>query len=510
MADYMEIISDGEVCDIIDFYNSKYGSAIKNLKPLQHQALSCIVDRNSKSGDLICMLPTGYGKSLIYELVPLVLEKKFDQNTVMLVLEPLNVIIEQQLSKLGSSAMSICENMKESDLKKLTENSVQYIYSHPEHIIGNKEINNVLSSDSCQSRKCVIVVDEAHCVLDWGEEYRPMFSRIRELRAVLPDAKLVALSATLSQTAQRDVAKVLLMRNMKVVASQPTRENISLVVMRRPPLGSNISSKDTYDYVFLPLLNELKLKGQKFPLTIVYCSGSMDWVGYGFEVSSKILGTDMHVGNKSPENQRVVMYHSSIEKGDKLKDIIFKNLSKPPCESPLKLVFATIALGMGADLQHVERVIHVGSPMNMEAYIQQVGRAGRNGKQCIAVIFFNNSDLGRQGVSKSVKDFCKNDSECRKTVINAYFGFTCNDSMATERPLCCDVCNEELKSEWHYETPMDERKKCVLRQAIQTYVQASKLEKVVLPAHVEKLVFNALFYTDSSAIEKDFTYPCQV
>ncbi|XP_062615880.1 uncharacterized protein LOC134277572 [Saccostrea cucullata] len=273
-----------------------------------------------------------------------------------------------------------------------------------------------------------------------------MFSRIRESRAVLPDVKLVALSATLSKTAQRDVAKLLLMRNMKVVASQPTRENISLVVMQRPPLGSNISSKDTYDYVFLPLLNELKLKGQKFPLTIVYCSGSIDWVGYGFEVSSKILGTDMHVGNKSPENQRV------------LKDIIFKNLSKPPCESPLKLVFATIALAMGAYLQHEERVIHVGSPMNMEAYIQQVGRAGRNGKQCTAVIFFNNSDLGRQGASKSVKDFCKNDSECHKTVINAYFGFTCNDSMATERPLCCDVCNEELKSEWHYETPMDERK----------------------------------------------------
>lgn len=139
------------------------------------------------------------------------------------------------------------------------------------------------------------------------------------------------------------------------------------------------------------------------------------------------------------------------------------------------------------------------------AYIQQVGRAGRSGGQCAAVIFCNNSDLGRQGVTSSVKDYCKNDTICRKTVIDTYFGFTSHTDDLTSA-LCCDVCNAELKCDWQFETPLDEKKKWVLRQAVQTFVHATNLKSVVLPNHVEKLVFNALFYTESSAISKDFSY----
>ena len=105
-----------------------------------------------------------------------------------------------------------------------------------------------------------------------------------------------------------------------------------------------------------------------------------------------------------------------------------------------------------------------------------------------------------------MKDYCKNDTECRKTVIDRYFGFT-SGTDSLPNALCCDVCNTELKCNWQYETPLDEKKKCALRQAIQTYVQATSLENVVLPHHVEQLVFNALFYTESSTIDKDFSYP---
>lgn len=83
------------------------------------------------------------------------------------------------------------------------------------------------------------------------------------------------------------------------------------------------------------------------------------------------------------------------------------------------------------------------------AYIQQVGRAGRSGGQCAAVIFCNNSDLGRQGVTSSVKDYCKNDTICRKTVIDTYFGFTSHTDDLTSA-LCCDVCNAELKCDWQF------------------------------------------------------------
>ncbi|XP_078324788.1 putative ATP-dependent DNA helicase RecS [Crassostrea virginica] len=501
MAESMELTND-EIQDILNTFNSKYDTEICELKPLQLETLSHF---GSLSSDVVCMLPTGYGKSLVYELLPVFLGKTLNKSAFVIVLEPLNVIINQQMTKLGSDAVTIKNNMSEAELLLLQ--TCSYIYSHPENIIDNKEVYKILMSNSVQNKVCVIVVDEAHCIIDWGDEYRPKFKEIKQLRSVLPQAKILALSATLSKDGQKEISRQLLLKNVKVVSSKPTRDNVSLIVVTRPPLTTSVSTKETFDYVYIPLLCELKSKGQEFPLTLVYSSGNMDWVGYGFELAHKILGIDMFVGNlQEAQNQRVAMFHSCIEQGEMLKDIIFKNLMMSPEKSPLKLVFTTIALGMGADLRHVVRVIHVGPPKNLEAYSQQVGRAGRSGEQCVAVIFFNNSDLGRQGVSKSVKDYCKNDTECRKTVIDRYFGFT-SGTDSLPNALCCDVCNTELKCNWQYETPLDEKKKCALRRAIQTYVQATSLENIVLPHHVEQLVFNALFYTESSTIDKDFSYP---
>lgn len=139
---------------------------------------------------------------------------------------------------------------------------------------------------------------------------------------------MLALSATLSTHGQKEISKHLLLKNVKVVSSKPTKNNISLIVVPRPPLTTLVSTKDTFDYVFVPLLCELKSKGQEFPLALVYCSGNMDWVGYGFEIASKILDKDMFVGSQSPKNKRVAMYHSCIEKGDKVKQSSFFMASK--------------------------------------------------------------------------------------------------------------------------------------------------------------------------------------
>lgn len=142
-----------------------------------------------------------------------------------------------------------------------------------------------------------------------------MFKEIKRLRSVIPCAKILALSATLSTHGQ--------LKNVKVVSSKPTKNNISLIMVPRPPLTTLVSTKDTFGYVFVPLLCELKSKGQEFPLTLVYCSGNIDLVGYGFEIASKILDKDMVV-----ENQWVAMYHSCIEKGDKVEQSSLFNPSK--------------------------------------------------------------------------------------------------------------------------------------------------------------------------------------
>lgn len=145
-----------------------------------------------------------------------------------------------------------------------------------------------------------------------------MFKEIKRLRSVTPCAKNLALSAILSTHGQ--------LKNVTVVSSKPTKNNISLIMVPRPPLTTLVSTKDTFGYVFVPLLCELKSKGQEFPLTLVYCSGNIDWVGYGFEIASKMLDKDMFVGSQSPKNQWVAMYHSCIEKGDKVEQ---SSLFKP-------------------------------------------------------------------------------------------------------------------------------------------------------------------------------------
>lgn len=137
------------------------------------------------------------------------------------------------------------------------------------------------------------------------------------------------------------------------------------------------------------------------------------------------------------------------------------------------------------------------------AYIQQVGRAGRSGDECVAVLYFNNSDLGRQGVTEGVREYCRNDTKCRKFFINSYFGFKSTDT----EYICnkCDVCHTDLKSGWEFAQPLTLEKRGMIRNAISMYVQTIELLNIS-ELHVEKLVFNAEFYMQPSSIVQDFSF----
>lgn len=143
------------------------------------------------------MLPTGYGKIFVYEITPIILSVQ-QKSCFVIVVEPLNVVIHQQLLELGSSATCLTDNISEVELEKLRCGQYTYIYTHPENIIGKKHLNKIFTSSIYDSKICIIVLDEAHCVLDWGEDYRPMFRELKQLRAILPHAKILALSATLT------------------------------------------------------------------------------------------------------------------------------------------------------------------------------------------------------------------------------------------------------------------------------------------------------------------------
>eukprot|EP00105_Crassostrea_gigas_P043627 XP_019927775.1 PREDICTED: uncharacterized protein LOC109620234 [Crassostrea gigas] len=148
--------------------------------------------------------------------------------------------------------------------------------------------------------------------------------------------------------------------------------------------------------------------------------------GYGkkfaYEHACRVLGNLVNNGKKNPENARVVMYHASVEYGsENLSELIFHQISSE--DSPLRIILASSALGMGADFGRVERIVHAGPPKSNEAYIQQVDRTGRTGKQATEFYFFNNSDAGRPEMNKTMKSFCRNESTCMRKILNDYFGF---------------------------------------------------------------------------------------
>jgi superfamily II DNA helicase RecQ len=274
---------------------------VSTLKEFQIEALTHILASN----DCICSLPTGYGKSLIYEMLPFV-----DKGCLVMVVIPLDAIVDQQISKLGKMACYIKHENESKMNELLMTGQVSYLFCHPEQVTDNKELNRFFCSKEFKNKKVYVVIDEAHCILDWGQDFRPDFRKLYQLKALF-SCQMLALSATITESAQQQIADILLMKNIQIVSASPAKDNITLIVKIRPsPTAKGNSSSTPYSYIFEPLLKQLKERLEYFDLTIIYCK-TMEWIGYGYELALKILGEDFYVDKLHP---RVVMFHSSMEK----------------------------------------------------------------------------------------------------------------------------------------------------------------------------------------------------
>ncbi|XP_062577127.1 ATP-dependent DNA helicase RecQ-like [Saccostrea cucullata] len=470
-------------------FNERTGRKIVKLKPKQYSALLDVLNGH----DVIAALPTGYGKSLIYELIPYVLP-----DAKVIVVEPLNVIINQQISKLDGMAVVL----KDLNISKTIEDgqfSYSYVYSHPENILGKPLVNKFFQCKYFEENRVVIVIDEAHCILEWGDEFRPEYSKLVELWAVLPHANMLCLSATLSVKGQADIQRSLSLKDFRIHGEIPVKSNISLSVLRRPSNSKDV--RMSYRHILDVLFNELKNKLSNTPLTIVYFNSSLNYIGFAYEHACRVLGDLLYNGEKRPENARIVMYHASVEYGsEELRELIFHQISSE--KSPLRIILASSALGMGADFGLVERIVHAGPPKSTEAYIQQVGRAGRTGKQATAILFFNNSDVGRPEMSKTMKAFCKNESTCRRKMLNDYFGCSVdNKESENKQPLCCNICDPSL-SEWNSSPHLKQEVKSAIQQSLSEYISHNELQMSFY--EIESVIHNYSRYMEKENLIQDF------
>ena len=159
-----------------------------------------------------------------------------------------------------------------------------YLIGHPEHILA-KEVCSLLRYDTWRGVSHIII-DEAHCVVQWGHAFRPDYQNLSKLRAIFPSAKVVALTATATKDTQQHIITSLCMKNVRVISCSIDRPNVRISVEKRlPSTGQTSSSENSFHTIIVPVIKKLCTEPSEFPKTIVYCK--LKWCGEGYETACR-------------------------------------------------------------------------------------------------------------------------------------------------------------------------------------------------------------------------------
>jgi ATP-dependent DNA helicase RecQ len=315
-----------------------------------------IIQQIIENKDTLALLPTGGGKSICYQIPALIKEG------ICLVISPLIALMDDQVRHLqskGIKSVSITSNMHYSEIDTALTNciygGIKFLYLSPE-----KLQNNLVQSRIKEMNINLITVDEAHCISEWGHNFRPSYRHISKIRNIIPNAPILALTATATSGVIKDIQKNLLFKQENLIKSSFRRINMSYVV-------DNIEDKKSR---LLKLLNKIK-------------SSAIIYVGTRKQAENL---TNFLIANNFSANN----YHGglSAEIRSKRQEIWSKNQTR--------IMVATNSFGMGINKADVRLVVHMDLPSTIEAYFQEAGRAGRNGATAYAFLLANNSDIKRQ------------------------------------------------------------------------------------------------------------------
>ncbi len=320
-------------------------------RPLQQDIILSVIE----GFDTLALLPTGGGKSLCFQIPGIVL------GGTTLVISPLISLMNDQvqaLRKRGLSAVAISAAMtyKEIDiaLNNAAMGHVQFLYISPERL-QNENFRQKLSHLPIS----LIAVDEAHCISQWGYDFRPSYLKIAELRLYFPEVKIMALTASATQPVIEDIIKQLLFKDQKVFKQTFARSNLRYVVQ----LEENKLAR---------LLKLIQNVGGSGIVYVRHRKKTEDLANY--LNANQILAQAYHAGMNF--NDRA-----------KIQNNWFNNKTQVIC--------ATNAFGMGIDKSDVRFVVHLDLPESIEAYFQEAGRAGRDGQPAYATMFVTKADQER-------------------------------------------------------------------------------------------------------------------
>jgi len=320
-------------------------------RPLQEEIILSVTARK----DTLGLMPTGGGKSITFQVFSLAAQG------ICLVVTPLIALIKDQVESLrakGIKALAIYSGMSSREIDIALNNAIygdyKFLYVSPERISSEKFREFLV-----RMKLNLIAVDEAHCISQWGYDFRPSYLAISDLRKFFPDVPVLALTATATQKVVEDIQDKLLFHEKNVLQKSFRRDNLIYMVRDK---------EDKMGY-----LTDTIRKAKGTGIVYVRSRKKTREIAVMLQ-QEKILADDYHAGLAPELRSRKQDQWMSGE---------------------TRVIVATNAFGMGIDKPDVRFVVHLDLPDSLEAYFQEAGRAGRDGQKAVAVLLYNNSDKRR-------------------------------------------------------------------------------------------------------------------